>query len=112
MTPNDLSLKRPNDCTTSGGDFLTVTITYIHSIRGGSGAQSASVIHYYTCSLLRSRYILRRPCRPVISAADVGWPAPVWARDNDSQPIFRWQRQSPHIHIVKLYDHAFDDKLK
>ena len=27
----------------------------------------------------RSRYILRRPCwrcRPVISAADVGWPAP------------------------------------
>ena len=26
--------------------------------------------------LIRSRYILRRPCRPVISAADVGWPAP------------------------------------
>ena len=24
----------------------------------------------------RSLYILRRPCRPVISAADVGWPAP------------------------------------
>ena len=42
-----------------------------------------SVVYIFFCLLLgllfcRSRYILRRPCRhcrPVISAADVGWPA-------------------------------------